>query len=330
MKEIILISAHTPDVEKQDNLRELIKSLKELNYRVCLSTHSSTPIDIIDRCDYYLYDKENELLYDPNIKYFYVCYLENYIVNFKDYLALSTHMLPIFRSYLGSLAYLKSMGEEIVHMVLYDTIVKNREIFDQNVEILKEKDAVFYSFSRGYEHNKLVNVADIQSINVKKLPYDFLNYFPEELKKQYEEYYNDGKYPVFERMVFNNVWNKLNYHLVQLNDENDLSSSFDLNLNRLGSGQGENTTVHFFEGKYHFFHNNNTGNNDKNYFEVIINKTHCVNITCQFPFYTWIPLEFDNIENIKIYKNNVFIKEIDLTDEEDKKWITHYSSVVNR
>ena len=42
MKEIVLISAYTPDVERQDNLRELIKSLKELNYRVCLVTHTKT------------------------------------------------------------------------------------------------------------------------------------------------------------------------------------------------------------------------------------------------------------------------------------------------
>ena len=183
MKEIVLISAYTPDTEKQDNLRELIKSLKELNYRICLATHSHTPLDIINRCDYYLYDKENELLYNPDIKYFYICQTEKHIFNFRDYLAVSTHMLPIFRSYLGSLAYLKSMGEEIVHMILYDTIVKNREMWDKNVEILKEKDAVFYSFSRGYEYDKLVNVADIQSINIKNLPYDFLNFNPEELKK---------------------------------------------------------------------------------------------------------------------------------------------------
>ena len=53
MKEIVLISAYTPDTEKQDNLRELIKSLKELNYRICLAIHSQTPLDIINRCDYY-------------------------------------------------------------------------------------------------------------------------------------------------------------------------------------------------------------------------------------------------------------------------------------
>ena len=140
MKEIVIITAYTPDTVKQDNLRELIKSLKELNYRICLVTHTHTPQDIVDRCDYYLYDKENELLYDPEIKYFYFCVLEDYILRFKDYLSVSTHMLPIFRMYLGCLAYLKSMGEEIIHIIEYDTIVKNREMWDINNEILKENE----------------------------------------------------------------------------------------------------------------------------------------------------------------------------------------------
>ena len=69
MKEIVLISAYTPTIDKQDKLRELILTLKNLNYRVCLATHTSTPQDIVDRCDYYIYDVENKVLYDPDIKY---------------------------------------------------------------------------------------------------------------------------------------------------------------------------------------------------------------------------------------------------------------------
>ena len=145
-----------------------------------------------------------------------------------------------------------------------------------------------------------------------------------------KEYFDTLQYPIFERMIFDNVWNKLNYHLIKLNDENDLSSSFDLNLNHIGSGQGENTTVHFFEGKYHFFHNNHNENKSTNHFEIIINKNQYINLSCTFPHYLWFPLDFENIENIKIYKNNTFIKEIDLTDEEDKKWITEHSCIIKR
>ena len=53
MKEIVLISAYTPELHQIDRLRDLIISLKKLNYRVCLATHTPTPQDIIDRCDYF-------------------------------------------------------------------------------------------------------------------------------------------------------------------------------------------------------------------------------------------------------------------------------------
>jgi len=329
MKEIVSILSYTPDIEKQDNLRELIKSLKKLNYRICLITHTHTSQDIVDRCDYYLYDKENELLYDPDIKYFYVCTLEDYILRFKDYLSVSTHMLPILRMFLGSLVYLKSMGEEIVHIIEYDTIVKNREMWDKNVEILKEKDAVLYTTFQQPINNEEIYVVGPHSVNIKNISYDFLNFNPEELKKQYKEYFNASKFPVCERMGFNNIFSKLNYHLFQIEDVKDLSSSFYINLARLGAGTEESTTIHFFNGKYHFFHNNIYGNNNKNYFEIIINKTHCINVTCNFSWFRWVPLEFDNIENIKIYKNNVFIKELDLTSEEGKQWIS-YSFIANK
>jgi hypothetical protein len=232
MKEIVLISAYTPDTPTQDNLRELIKSLKDLNYRVCLMTHTSTPSDIVDRCDYYVYDKENELLYDPEIKYGYLCPIEEYTMFFKDYFAVATHMLPVFRMYLGGLAYLKSMGEEIVHMIEYDTIVKNKEIWDKNTEILKEKDAVFYSFPRFYQDNELICVYGFQSVNVKNIPFDLFVFHPQELKNQYKNYFQLEKLPVFERMIFDNVWSNTNYHLIELNSEEDLKNSFEVNLNR--------------------------------------------------------------------------------------------------
>jgi hypothetical protein len=330
MKEIVLISAYTPDTPTQDNLRELIKSLKDLNYRICLMTHTSTPSDIVDRCDYYVYDKENELLYDPEIKYFYFAYLEEYMIYFKDYFAVATHMLPIFKMYLGGLAYLKSLGEEIVHMILHDNIVKNREMWDINNEILKEKDAVFYSFSRCYSEGILNCVFDIQSVNVKNIPFDLFVFSSQELKTQYKDYFKSEKFPVFERMIFDNVWSKTNYHLVELEDEKDFKTSFEVNLNTLGKGKGENTTIHFFENKYYFFHNNHNEDESINHFEIIINKNQYINRSCTHPHFIWFPLDFENIENIKIYKNNTFIKEIDLTNEEDKKWITEHSRVIKR
>ena len=279
MKEIVLISAYTPDLKRQDDLRNLVISLKDLNYRICLITHTSTSQDIIDRCDYFLYDKENELLYDPEIKYWYHYNLKNLSFNFIDYTTMSTHMLPIFRMYLGGLIYLKSLGEEIVHMIEYDTIVKNKEMWDQNVEILKEKDAVLYSLPTFYENDNLVCVNGFQSVNVKNIPYNLLSFSQPELKNQYLNYYQSAKFPVCERMIFDNIWSKLNYYVFKLNSKDDLNNSFVINTVRVKFNFPP-TNIHFFENKYNIFSYNNT--EDPIILDVIINKNPYKRITETF------------------------------------------------
>ena len=324
MKEIVLISAYTPDLKRQDDLRNLVISLKDLNYRICLITHTSTSQDIIDRCDYFLYDKENELLYDPEIKYWYHYNLKNLSFNFIDYTTMSTHILPIFRMYLGGLIYLKSLGEEIVHMIEYDTIVKNKEMWDQNVEILKEKDAVLYSLPTFYENDNLVCVNGFQSVNVKNIPYNLLSFSQPELKNQYLNYYQSAKFPVCERMIFDNIWSKLNYYVFKLNSKDDLNNSFVINTVRVKFNFPP-TNIHFFENKYNIFSYNNT--EDPIILDVIINKNHNINTTINPNSWFWYPLNFDNIEYIKIFINNKLLKELDLNIKEDKDWIFKYSFV---
>ena len=83
--DIFLIMAYTPDRFKENLLRDLINGLRELDQDILLVSHTIQSQDIIDSVDYYLYDKENELLYDPEIKYFYFCTVDEYKIFFKDY-----------------------------------------------------------------------------------------------------------------------------------------------------------------------------------------------------------------------------------------------------
>jgi hypothetical protein len=322
MKEIILISAYTPDTERQDNLRNLIISLKNLHYRICLITHTSTPQDIVDKCDYFLYDVENELSYDPKLKYWYSFISNNIKISFVDYVSIASHIIPVFRMYLGGLAYLKSMGEEIIHMIEYDTIVKNRKIWDDNLEILKEKDAVFYSFPRFYENNKLVCVYSFQSINVQKISYEYLQFDKSQLNFQYYQNFEQGKFPGFERLIFDNLWSKLNYHVQELSSEDDLEESFTTNLIRVG-GDLETTNVNYFEDKYHFFHNNTSSTS--NNFLIIINKTNSIPLEIHPYNWVWVPLDYSDVNHIQIFKNNILLKELDLNTEEGRDWIFKYS-----
>jgi hypothetical protein len=317
MKEIILISAYTPTTDKQDKLRELISSLKNLNYRVCLATHTSTPQDIVDRCDYHIYDAENKVLYDPYIKYQHFFGQEDKLWQFKDYTSVSTHALPVFRMYLGGLAYLKSMGEEVVHMIEYDTIVKNREVWDNHLELLKEKDAVFYAFSRYYQDNKLICVAGFQSVNVSNINYNLLSYNETKLINQYKEYFANYKMPVFEAMIYDNLWKYLDYHLINLKDEIDLSSSFTLNTDRVE--MGEWSTFYYYKDELYFFNLNKELVPNK--YTIIVNNSQITNLTVLPGYWLYNKVTSENVDNILLFKNNKLVKELDMSNPVDQYWI---------
>ena len=68
MKEIIYIVDYSNTLEKQINLLNLIKSINREIYDVCISSHCILPEWIIELCDYYFYDKNNDLLYEPFYK----------------------------------------------------------------------------------------------------------------------------------------------------------------------------------------------------------------------------------------------------------------------
>ena len=317
MKEIVLISAYTPTIDKQDKLRELILTLKNLNYRVCLATHTSTPQDIVDRCDYYIYDVENKVLYDPDIKYQHFYGEGDKLWQFKDYTSVATHALPVFRMYLGGLAYLKSMGEEIVHMIEYDTIVKNREIWDKNLELLKEKDAVFFTLPRYYIDNKLICVWSFQSVNVSNINFNLLSYDETKLINQYKEYFTNYKMPIFESMIYDNLWKYLNCHLIDLSNETDLSSSFILNTDRVE--MNEWSTFYYYKNELYFFNQNKELVPNK--YTIIINNSQITNFTVPPEYYLYNKVTSENVDNILLFKNNKLIKELDMSNPVDQYWI---------
>jgi hypothetical protein len=323
MKEIVLISAYTPELHQIDRLRDLIISLKKFNYRVCLATHTSTPQDIIDRCDYFLYDKENPVLFDPDIKYWHYYQTENYKFNFKDYTSLSSHVLPVLRMYLGALSYLKSLGEEVVHMCEHDTIIKNKEIWDNAFPYLKNHDAVCYTLPRFLKQDGDINCTwTFQSLNLTKISNNYLNYQEQNLINQYKTYFNQGRLPVTECILYDNIWKNLNCYIIPLQSDTDLSTSFTLNLDH--SGEVEYSTIHFYNKEIKFFAWNNQ--NDFVYYDLIIDGK---NINIQIPPNGWSWEKISEVEPniIKIFKNDKLIKHFDMNNPLDKKWIYEYSNV---
>ena len=329
MKEIVLVLAYTPTLEKQDKLRNLIISLKSFNYRVCLSTHTPTPQDIIDRCEYFLYDKDNPILWDDDMKYINHLRTHDWNFTFRAPTSFATHGLALWRLYSGALSYLKSLDEEVVHMIEYDTIVKDKDFFNNNTSYLLDSSytSILYSLPRFHDGvGNLICNWPIQSVNIRKIPFNLLEFNFSELKTQYREYYNTSKYPVIECMFFDNIWNKLDYKLIKLDKESDLSSLI-YNTDSVGDGNMEKSThITFHGGELHFV-TENYSPDPKNY--TIVTDGAIVDIT--IPQNTWLfrslGIKFSN--KIRIFKENILIIEYDLSLQKDRDSIFKYTKVTN-
>lgn len=65
---IFIVDSHPDSQEKLDCLIETIQQIKGFGYPVCLSTHLPAPKEVIDLCDFYVYDKRDILsIGDPPI-----------------------------------------------------------------------------------------------------------------------------------------------------------------------------------------------------------------------------------------------------------------------
>tara|TARA_R110000744_G_scaffold81149_4_gene159600 strand:- start:463 stop:1584 length:1122 start_codon:yes stop_codon:yes gene_type:complete len=145
-EEVIVISAYCPTLKQQDKLRGLVRKVKSMNHDIILVSHSIIPSDIIESCDYYLYDKENKLLHGDDYKFWY-----NFDFKFnggtkihiesKDSFQHSNQynvLLPVISLVLSGLNLAKYLGYTYAHYIEYDCDVTANNFFKNNTKILKK------------------------------------------------------------------------------------------------------------------------------------------------------------------------------------------------
>ena len=96
--EVYIVSAYTPDVEREELLRKLVSQLHSAKKDILLITHSVTPNDIVKKCRYYVYDEENKILLDDKYKFlaWNTC-MTGATVRSKDVRKTYTTLLPVYK-----------------------------------------------------------------------------------------------------------------------------------------------------------------------------------------------------------------------------------------
>jgi len=320
MREIILINAHIETIEKEDNLRELIKSIKKEGFDICLITHTNVPKDIIDRVDYFIYDKENPMLDKIDVQYWGYYSLSNSTTdNFKFYYKskdAKIHYFAYYRLIFGGLNYLKSMGYGIVHSIDYDIHFESFKEIDDNTKLLDKYDIIYYN----RQDNTPVTPF---SVRLDKIDFNKMVYNEDKLYNIYEKYFNNVTLPILENILFDEF---LSFENVKIKSFEELEKTIICNTER------------FVKKKSFFFRPYKEGNKLMSFFinlsdkpiklQLIYNDVKLSTYELVGGMWTIRYIgNFDEIKIIKVYINDDLHDKYDFNKTDDVDLVTKWVKV---
>jgi hypothetical protein len=146
MKDLIMISSFCDTKEKEEILRNLVNQVntKKDKFDLMVVSHTVVPDDISGKCDFVLYDKKNELLYEWDLRckpWFNPNNQRQIISIFTGFF--NTH-LAIWRMIILGNSLAKNVGYNKVHHVEYDTSINDFSELIENSELLEKYDCVTY------------------------------------------------------------------------------------------------------------------------------------------------------------------------------------------
>jgi hypothetical protein len=144
MKELILITSHTPDNKREGLLRDFIKSIKDSEYDIMVVSHTPIPKDIMDGVDYFIFDKQNLLLYNVEDKVIMQFENPNFII-YSTETKRYNHCLSFIKLLKLGLSNAKNLNYKKVHFFEYDSMVNNFSEIKENSKLIDSVGTVFYN-----------------------------------------------------------------------------------------------------------------------------------------------------------------------------------------
>jgi hypothetical protein len=161
-KDLILITSYTPDEERENLLLDLLGSIDRNTFDIMISSHSSVSKRIIEICDFFLFQKKNTLLTEPEYKFtfwFGNGEFEIRTTEFKDY----NHIIAAGSLILNGLSSANGFGYEKVHFLEYDSLILDSSEFLDNSRLLDDHSIVWY------KHPRFNTAFSLISFNLKKI-----------------------------------------------------------------------------------------------------------------------------------------------------------------
>ena len=289
MKDLIFITVYCPTEEQEKQLEKCVDSVLGCGKHIALISHSHIPIHIQKKCQYYVYDYNNDVVDDYNLMgyYHYFFFNDNKKINSRFFIK-NFYGFAIYRMFSIASQIAINFGYQNIHHIEYDCELIDKNLIHENSEYLKEYDSVICTDS-GDENGWLYGA--FKSFKVSSLPDKFKNY--------------DRDYIESEMRKIEPT------HLEFLTKKLFIDSGKPLFKNEPTSDRFRKNTVDEHRGLHHtLYYNPEDGTlnifyrsvkNSSEEIVVIVNKTTMINIETK-PYHWYVrPLGiFDEINHVRV------------------------------
>jgi hypothetical protein len=144
MKDLIFITAYCPTEEQEMMLEKCINSVLECGKHILLVSHTHVPIHIQKKCQYYVYDYNNEISDDYNLLGHHHYKFGNQKIQsrfFQKYF----YGFAIYRMFSIASQIAINFGYQNIHHIEYDGLLLDKNLIDENSNHLEEYDSVIYT-----------------------------------------------------------------------------------------------------------------------------------------------------------------------------------------
>lgn len=180
MKDLIYVTAYCPTEGQVIALERCIDSIVQCGKHIALISHSHIPLHIQKKCQYYVYDYNNDTTDDYNLlgyNFFSNQDFEIQSIFFNKYF----YGFAIYRMNSIACQIAINFGYENIHHIEYDCELIDKSLIDENSKLLKEYDSVIYT-NNGQKNGFLFG--PFKSLRVSSLPEKFKNYDREFIERE--------------------------------------------------------------------------------------------------------------------------------------------------
>ena len=149
--DVFIVDCWTDTKEKQDVLKQLLNNLRVYGCPIILCGHYAVNPDIIKMADYFLYIKDNDLLYEKDFNEYGVnsdrwTDMGSYkVINKNNY----HHDYAIWVTMKQAFKLAESLGKGFIHFMEYDNLPEEVQYRQAFMEYLRGNDAVVFEYDKG-------------------------------------------------------------------------------------------------------------------------------------------------------------------------------------